>query len=78
LSILPAIPAWPREGSGDVRRRGVVGGLMARGYDAIDATALGVWIHGFAGDRLTEERTAEAWSSRDLIDVLPAGFKALY
>ena len=70
-------PGMAKGGSGDVLT-GLVGGLMARGYEAIDAAALGVWIHGFAGDRLTEERTAEAWSSRDLIDRIPAGFKALY
>ena len=70
-------PGMAKGGSGDVLT-GLAGGLLARGYAAIDAAALGVWIHGFAGDRLTEERTAEAWSSRDLIDVLPAGFKALY
>ena len=70
-------PGMAKGGSGDVLT-GLVGGLMARGYDAIDAAAIGVWIHGFAGDRLTEERTAEAYSSRDLIDRIPAGFKALY
>ena len=70
-------PGMAKGGSGDVLT-GLVGGLMARGYDAIDATAFGVWIHGFAGDRLTEECTAEAYSSRDLIDRIPAGFKALY
>ena len=70
-------PGMAKGGSGDVLT-GLAGGLLARGYDAIDAAALGVWIHGFAGDRLTEERTAEAWSSRELIDLLPAGFKALY
>ena len=70
-------PGMAKGGSGDVLT-GLTGGLMARGYAAIDAAALGVWIHGFAGDRLTEERTAEAWSSRELIDLLPAGFKALY
>jgi len=70
-------PGMAKGGSGDVLT-GLTGGLMARGYAAIYAAALGVWIHGFAGDRLTEERTAEAWSSRDLIDFLPVGFKALY
>ena len=70
-------PGMAKGGSGDVLT-GLVGGLMARGYDAIDAATLGVWIHGFAGDRLTEECTAEAYSSRDLIDRIPAGFKALY
>ena len=70
-------PGMAKGGSGDVLT-GLIGGLMARGYNAIDAAALGVWVHGFAGDCLTEERTAEAYSSRDLIDRIPAGFKALY
>ena len=70
-------PGMAKGGSGDVLT-GLIGGLMARGYNAIDAAALGVWVHGFAGDCLTEDRTAEAYSSRDLIDRIPAGFKALY
>lgn len=70
-------PGLAKGGSGDVLT-GLIGGLMARSYDATDAACLGVWIHGRAGDVLTEEKTAEAWSSRDLIDYLYAGFKALY
>ena len=70
-------PGMAKGGSGDVLT-GLIGGLLARGYAAIDAAALGVWVHGFAGDRLTEERTAEAWSSKDLIDLLYTGFKTLY
>ena len=70
-------PGLAKGGSGDVLT-GLLGGLLARGYAAADAAALAVWIHGFAGDILTQERTAEAWSSRDLIDVIYKGFKALY
>lgn len=69
-------PGLAKGGSGDVLT-GLAGGLLARGYPALDAAALGVWLHGFAGDRLTQERTAEAWSSRDLIDRLWTGFKML-
>ena len=69
-------PGLAKGGSGDVLT-GLVGGLMARGYAAPDAAALGVWIHGFAGDCLTKERTAEAYSSRDLIDRLWCGFREL-
>ena len=69
-------PGMAKGGSGDVLT-GLIGGLLARGYSAFDAAALGVWIHGFAGDRLTEARTAEAYSSRDLIDWLHTGFKEL-
>ncbi|MBO4671004.1 MAG: NAD(P)H-hydrate dehydratase [Bacteroidales bacterium] len=70
-------PGMAKGGSGDVLT-GLVGGLMARGYSAVDAARLGVWVHGYAGDCLTAERTAEAYSSRDLIDWLWRGFAELY
>ncbi len=69
-------PGLAKGGSGDVLT-GLVAGLLARGYDARTAAALGVWIHGFAGDALTERCTAEAYSSRDLVTALHLGFKAL-
>lgn len=70
-------PGMAKGGSGDVLT-GLLGGLLARGYASADAAALAVWIHGCAGDLLTQERTAEAWSSKDLIDYLYKGFKELY
>ena len=70
-------PGMAKGGSGDVLT-GLLGGLLARGYASADAAALAVWIHGRAGDLLTQERTAEAWSSKDLIDYLYKGFKELY
>lgn len=69
-------PGLAKGGSGDVLT-GLIGGLLARGYVAPDAAALGVWIHGHAGDWLTAERSAEAYDSRDLIDSLWRGFKLL-
>ncbi len=70
-------PGMAKGGSGDVLT-GLIGGLMARGYSAEDAATLGVWIHGYAGDVLSAERTEEAFSSRDLIDKLYYGFQELY
>ena len=70
-------PGMAKGGSGDVLT-GLVGGLLARGYSAGEAACLGVWIHGYAGDSLTHRRTAEAYSSRDLIDCLHEGFAALF
>lgn len=64
-------------GSGDVLT-GLVTGLQARGYLWYEAAILGVWLHGCAGDRLTEERTAECYSSADLLDFLHVGFRMLY
>ena len=70
-------PGLAKGGSGDVLT-GLLGGLLARGYAAADAAALAVWLHGRAGDLLTEACTAEAWSSQDLLDVLYQGFVELY
>lgn len=70
-------PGMAKGGSGDVLT-GLIGGLMARGYPAPEAASLGVWLHGYAGDVLSAERTEEAYSSRDLIDKLHCGFKVLY
>ena len=69
-------PGMAKGGSGDVLT-GLIGGLLARGYRALDAAPLGTWIHGYAGDCLTAECTAEAYSSLDLISFLYKGFKAL-
>ena len=70
-------PGLAKGGSGDVLT-GLLGGLLARGYAAPDAAALAVWLHGRAGDLLTEERTAEAYASLDLVDCLHRGYKELY
>ena len=70
-------PGLAKGGSGDVLA-GLVGGLAARGYAPVDAAALGVWLHGLAGDLLAAERTPEAFHSRDLVDALPLAFRRLY
>ena len=70
-------PGMAKGGSGDVLT-GLIGGLLARGYAAPDAAAIGVWVHGYAGDILTERCTAEAYDSSDLIKELHGGFQKLY
>ena len=70
-------PGLAKGGSGDVLT-GLLGGFLARGYASADAAALAVWLHGRAGDILTQERTAEAYSSSDLVGYLYRGFKELY
>jgi NAD(P)H-hydrate repair Nnr-like enzyme with NAD(P)H-hydrate dehydratase domain len=42
-------------GTGDVLA-GLIGALMARGLDAPAAAQLGVWVHGRAGEQLSDER----------------------
>ena len=70
-------PGMAKGGSGDVLT-GLIGGLLARGHRALDAALLGTWIHGYAGDCLTAECTAESYSSLDLIGALHKGFIALF
>ncbi len=64
-------------GSGDVLT-GLLSGLVSRGYGTLEASLLAVWLHGYAGDRLTEQCSAEAYNSRDLVECLRLGFAELY
>ncbi len=63
-------------GSGDVLT-GLITGLRARGYNSLNAAILGVWIHGFAGDKASDCLGQEAMNSADLIDFLADGFMEL-
>lgn len=58
-------------GSGDVLA-GIVGGLAARGADALCAASWGVWLHGEAGRRLRKRIGRLGFLARELIDEIPA------
>jgi len=61
-------------GSGDVLA-GLIGGLLAQGYDAWDAACLGAWLHGHAGDRWHGEHPHGAGLDPvRLIDQLPGAW----
>ena len=57
-------------GSGDVLA-GLVGGLAARGADALTATLWGVWLHGEAGRILTERVGRVGFLAREIADLVP-------
>ena len=63
-------------GSGDVLT-GIITGLLARGYNQADATMLGVFLHGMAGDLAAEELGEESLIASDIIQYLPKAFKRL-
>ncbi|HEV2746934.1 MAG TPA: NAD(P)H-hydrate dehydratase [Allosphingosinicella sp.] len=57
-------------GSGDVLA-GIVGGLCARGADPLTAVLWGVWLHGEAGRRLSDEVGRVGFLARELLDLVP-------
>ncbi len=68
-------PGMAKGGSGDVLS-GLVGALLAQRLPPFDAAALGVYLHGLAGD-LARERLGEvALLATDLVDELPGALRA--
>lgn len=63
-------------GSGDVLT-GIITGLLARGYNADDACAVGMYLHGLAGDLAAKDLGKESLIARDIIKYLPHAFKRL-
>lgn len=63
-------------GSGDVLT-GIIASLLAQGCTGVQAAALGVWLHGRAGDLAAERLTEYAMTPADVIDSLPEVFKEL-
>lgn len=63
-------PGMATGGSGDVLA-GMIGGLLAQGWDGTAAAAVGVYWHASAGDRAAAMRDSEAsLTAGDIIDAL--------
>lgn len=56
-------------GAGDVLS-GIIGGLAAQGMDSFSAAALGVYVHGLAGEEAAEQSSRYAVMAGDLPDML--------
>ncbi len=54
-------------GSGDVLA-GMLGGLLAQGMGLFEASKLGVYIHGSAGDAAAAAKTAYSMTATDILD----------
>ncbi|MCX5646322.1 MAG: NAD(P)H-hydrate dehydratase [Phycisphaerae bacterium] len=67
-------PGMGTAGAGDVLT-GVTAALMGQGLSSFDATVLGVYIHGLAGDLAAAGLGQVSLIATDLIDFLPEAFK---
>jgi NAD(P)H-hydrate repair Nnr-like enzyme with NAD(P)H-hydrate dehydratase domain len=78
--VTPAGETWTYEGgapglgvsgSGDVLA-GIVGGLLARGAEPLNALLWAVWLHGEAGARLAGKQGPIGFLAREIADQVPS------
>ena len=63
-------PGMAVGGSGDVLA-GMIAGLVGQGITPLEAAAVGVWLHGAAGDRAAQRLGQYAMLPTDLLEDLP-------
>jgi len=68
--------ALSKAGTGDVLA-GLVAGFIAQGMDVLDASALGAYIHGKAGEAAALERSRYGVNAGDLLEYAPRVLRAL-
>jgi NAD(P)H-hydrate epimerase len=69
-------PGMASGGMGDVLA-GMLAALLAQGFSPEDAMKLGVYLHGFVGDRVAEAKGPIGLIASDIIEGLPAGLRRL-
>jgi len=69
-------PGMSTPGMGDALS-GIVGSLLGQHLRPLDALALGVYLHGYAADRVAARMGRVGYIAGDLIDELPAAIEAL-
>ena len=69
-------PGMSTPGMGDALS-GIVGALLGQHMRPIDALALGVFLHGYAADRVAARIGRVGYIAGDVIDELPAALEAL-
>ncbi|GAB1307355.1 bifunctional ADP-dependent NAD(P)H-hydrate dehydratase/NAD(P)H-hydrate epimerase [Urechidicola sp. KH5] len=67
-------PALATAGSGDVLT-GIITGLLAQGYDYVNASILGVYLHGLSADLGLVQESEESFIATDIILNLGKAFK---
>ena len=70
-------PALATAGSGDVLT-GIITGLLAQKYSALNAAKLGVYLHGKSADIGLEDHSVETFTASNILDYLGDAFKSLF
>ncbi|MDD8058255.1 NAD(P)H-hydrate dehydratase [Shewanella metallivivens] len=68
--------ALAKAGSGDVLT-GIIGGFCAQGLSPLNATCLGVYLHGLAGDLAAQALSEYSVLASDLLDYIPKAIKQI-
>lgn len=69
-------PGMATGGSGDVLT-GIICGLLAQGYKPYEASMLGVYLHGVAGDIAAEKMSEQGMTAMDIIEGMGEAWKNL-
>jgi ADP-dependent NAD(P)H-hydrate dehydratase / NAD(P)H-hydrate epimerase len=69
-------PGMAKGGSGDVLT-GMITSLLAQGYSPLQASLLGVFLHGLAGDIAAEKKGEDGMIARDIVNAIPHGWLSL-
>jgi NAD(P)H-hydrate epimerase len=69
-------PGMASGGMGDVLA-GMLAAFLGQGLSPEDAMKLGVYLHGFVGDRAAAEKGPIGLIASDIIEGLPSGMRAL-
>ncbi|NOZ23921.1 MAG: NAD(P)H-hydrate dehydratase [Planctomycetes bacterium] len=69
-------PGMATGGAGDVLT-GMIAALIAQGLDTFEASALGVYAHGLAGDLAAKKLGQISMIATDIVEALPGAFQEL-
>ena len=69
-------PSLATAGTGDVLT-GLISGLLAQQYTALEAALFGVYIHGLAADIAIDFESIESFTASDIFQYIPEAFSTL-
>jgi NAD(P)H-hydrate epimerase len=70
------VPGLSQGGTGDVLS-GVIGALMSQRYEVFEAACLGVFLHGWAGEKLASEKGPFGYLASEVANKIPEVLKEI-